>query len=71
MSEQTGQYEKFKIQIETILKAESGGLTWTEIKSRLSLPQKVPNNKWVRKLETDISLTRVNEKRGTVWKLKQ
>jgi hypothetical protein len=70
MSEQTGQYEKFKIQIETILKTESAGLTWTEIKSRLNLPQKVPNNKWVHMMETDIGLTRVNEKRGTVWKLK-
>jgi hypothetical protein len=71
MSQQTDQYEKFKIQIEAVLKEESNGLTWSEIRSRLGLPQKVPNNKWVRKLETDISLTRANEKRGTVWKLKQ
>jgi hypothetical protein len=70
MSEQIAPYEKFKIQIEAVLKAELGGLTWTEIRTKLSLPQKAPNNKWVRLMEKDIGLTRVKEKRGTVWKLK-
>jgi len=69
LSEQITPYGKFKIQIEAVLKAESSGLTWTEIKSKLGLPQKAPNNKWVRMMEKDIGLTRVKEKRGTVWKL--
>jgi len=70
LSEQTTPYEKFKIQIEAVLKTQPEGLTWTEIKNKLGLPQKAPNNKWVRMMEKDIGLTRVNEKRGTVWKLK-
>jgi len=71
LSEQVDPYEKFKAQIELILKTESQGLTWTEIKQRLNLPQKVPNNRWVRRLEKDIGLTRTKEPKGVVWKLKQ
>lgn len=70
MSEEATPYEKFKIQIEAILKAEPKGLTWTEIKQRLNLPQRVPNNRWVRQMEMDIGLTRTKEARGTVWRLK-
>ena len=70
MSEQVTPYEKFKIQIEAVLKAESKGLTWTEIKQKLNLPQRVPNNQWVRMMEKDIGLTRTKEARGIVWKVK-
>lgn len=70
MSEQVTPYEKFKIQIEAVLKAEPKGLTWTEIKQRLNLPQRVPNNQWVRKMEKDIGLTRTKEARGIVWRVK-
>lgn len=70
MSEQVSPYEKFKMQIETALKAEPNGLTWTEIKQRLNLPQRVPNNQWVRKMEADIGLTRTKEARGIVWRIK-
>jgi len=70
MSELITSYEKFKQQIEYALKAEPSGLTWTEIKSKLGLPQKVPNNKWVRMMERDIGLARVKEEKGTVWRLK-
>jgi len=70
LSEQISPYEKFKTQIEAALKAEPNGFTWTEIRNKLSLPQKFPNNKWVRMMERDIGLTRVKEKKGTVWKLK-
>jgi len=70
LSEQVTPYEKFKIQIEAVLKAEPKGLTWTEIKQRLNLPQRVPNNQWVRKMEKDIGLTRTKEARGIVWRVK-
>jgi len=63
-------YEKFKRQIDDALKAEPKGLTWTEIKNKLGLTQKVPNNKWVRQMEKDIGLQRIKEDRGIVWKLK-
>jgi len=63
-------YEKFKKQIEDVLRTESKGLTWTEIRNKLGLSQKVPNNRWVRQMEKDIGLQRVKEDRGIVWKLK-
>jgi len=70
LSEQATPYEKFKTQIEAILRVEPEGLTWTEIKQRLNLPQRVPNNRWVRRMEKDIGLTRSKEARGIVWRLK-
>jgi len=70
MSEQTTPYEKFKIQIEAVLKAEPAGLTWTEIKTKLGLPQRAPNNLWVRMMEKDIGLIREKGQKGTIWKLK-
>lgn len=63
-------YEEFRDKIEKVLKSNSEGLTWTEIKTKLKLPQKVPNNKWVRMMEKDIGLTRIKEQKGTVWRLK-
>jgi len=70
LSEQDTPYGKFRTQIERILKVEPEGLTWTEIKQRLNLPQKVPNNRWVRKMEKDIGLERKTIKGKTYWKLK-
>jgi len=63
-------YERFKKQIEDVLRTEPKGFTWTEIKDKLGLTQKVPNNKWVRQMEKDIGLQRVKENRGTVWRLR-
>jgi len=63
-------YEEFKKKIEEVLKGVPEGLTWTEIKQRLGLPQKVPNNKWVRMMEKDIGLIRAKEARGVVWRLR-
>jgi len=62
-------YTEFRDKIAELLKSEPKGLTWTEIKRRLNLPQKVPNNLWVRMMEKDIGLIR--EKRGikTIWRL--
>lgn len=70
MTQEVNTYDKFKTQIESALKNEPQGLTWTEIKQKLNLPQKVPNNRWVRQLETDIGLTRTKEPKGVIWKLK-
>ena len=62
-------YEEFKEKILGILKTEPQGLTWTEIRDRLGLPQKVPNNLWVRMMEKDIGLVRVldNKTAKTIW----
>ena len=71
MSEEESPYKSFMRKIEAILKAEPDGLTWTEIKKRLNLPQKVPNNRWVRQMEGDIGLTRTKETKGIVWRIKR
>ena len=65
-------YESFKRQIAKALKGKTRGLTWTEIKYKLGLPQKVPNNRWVRWMEKDIGLTREHVSgRGVVWRLRK
>ena len=66
-SEEDMTYEEFRDRIEHALSASKGPLTWTQIRDFLKLPQKFPNNRWVRRLETDIGLTR--QKRGgvTLW----
>lgn len=63
-------YEEFRDRIRNVLKSEPEGLTWTEIRKRANLYQKFPNNKWVRRLEEDIGLTREKVKGRPIWKLK-
>jgi hypothetical protein len=70
MSENENTYEQFMRKVETILKAKPAGLTWTEIKKELNLPQRVPNNKWVRQMETDIGLTRTMGNKGMLWRIR-
>ncbi|MHA2243766.1 MAG: hypothetical protein ACXADY_02235 [Candidatus Hodarchaeales archaeon] len=62
-------YEEFKSKIANQLKEHPEGLTWSEIKENESLPQKYPNNKWVRQLEQDINLERKKIKGKMIWKL--
>ena len=56
-------YEGFRDKIRATLKA-MGPLTWTEIRTAAKLPQAFPNNKWVRRLETDIGLRRNKDAHG-------
>ncbi len=65
-------YEEFKEKVGNLLRSVPKGLTWTEIKARLKLPQKVPNNLWVRLMERDVGLVRkFNSQTGkTLWRLK-
>jgi antitoxin component of MazEF toxin-antitoxin module len=65
-------YEEFRERISEILKTEPRGISWTEIRDRLKLPQKVPNNLWVRMMEKDIGLVRKLDNRTakTIWRLK-
>ncbi len=65
-------YKTFKEKIRIILNKNSTGLSWTQIREIGDFSQKVPNNKWVKKLEEDINLLRIRDrKRGIVWKLDQ
>lgn len=67
----TPDYERFKVQIQRILRRAKQPLTWAEIKEAGGFPQKVPNNRWVRWMEEDIGLIREKTREGrTVWKLK-
>ncbi len=51
-------YEAFRDAVRSALEQERRPLTWTEIRTVAKLPQKFPNNRWVRDLERAISLTR-------------
>ncbi len=62
-------YQDFKTKISELLREKSQGLTWNEIKEKLKLEIKVPNNRWVRKLEDDVSLRRMNYNGQKYWYL--
>ena len=63
-------YEQFKNSIKSILERYPiNGLSWTEIKDKLNYPQKVPNNKWVKNLEKDIGLIRIQRGKDKMWRL--
>lgn len=59
-------YEAFRDTIKKILATAPSPLTWTEIRTTAKLPQMFPNNQWVRRLESDISLIRPRDKHGII-----
>ena len=62
-------YEDFRDKIRKTIQ-ETGPLTWTEIRTKASLPEKFPNNQWVHRLENDISLKRGKDSHGIIkWSL--
>jgi protein-arginine kinase activator protein McsA len=62
-------YEDFRRSVEQALRSAGRGLTWTEIRTTGKLPQKLPNNQWVRRLEGEIGLTRARENGVILWSL--
>ncbi len=62
-------YEEFKNKVFNLLNSRPSGFIWQEIKDSLGLEIAVPNNRWVRKLEKDISLKRRKEGTTTYWYL--
>lgn len=60
-------YEVFKQKITNLLKENTNGMTWGKIAQILDLPQTVPNNKWVRKLEAETGLRREKDDGDTFW----
>lgn len=62
-------YETFKSKIIELLTKNQTGLTWTAIQEKLGLPQKVPNNRWVRQLENETGLIRRKDDGDTFWYL--
>lgn len=62
-------YEVFKSKIVELLTKNQTGLTWTAIQEKLTLSQKVPNNRWVRQLENETGLIRRKDDGDTFWYL--
>ena len=60
-------YGDFKKSIKNILERHPAGLTWSQIRDKLSLPQKYPHNQWVRKLEQEIGLRRISVGSELLW----
>jgi hypothetical protein len=65
-------YEQFRDAIKAqLVGAGASGTTWTEIRTGAKLPQALPNNQWVRRLETDIGLERKKDTHGIIrWSLR-
>jgi len=59
-------YEEFRDKIQQTIKKGSTPITWTEIRTIAKLPEKFPNNKWVRRMEQDISLQRTKDSHGII-----
>lgn len=62
-------YETFRDRVRIALTAAQRPLAWTEIKAITELPQQAAPNQWVRRLETEIGLTRVNSGGATLWQI--
>jgi hypothetical protein len=63
-------YEDFSSAIAKVLREAGDALTWTEVRTLAKLPQAFPNNKWVRKMETDIGLARTRDEHGIIhWRM--
>ncbi len=63
-------YEEFQEKVKEALTNAGHSLTWTEVRTATGLPQKYPNNRWVRRLEKDIGLQRDRDEHGRVhWEL--
>ena len=56
-------YEDFREKVRGTLK-QSGPLSWTEIRTLAKLPEKFPNNTWVRRMEQEIALKRSKDPLG-------
>lgn len=63
-------YEAFSQAVSKVLQEAGGQLTWTEVRTGAKLPQAFPNNKWVRRMESDIGLRRKRDAHGIIhWSL--
>lgn len=65
-------YDDFKAKVAKVLAGAEQPLTWTEVRTEAGLPQRFPNNQWVRRLEADISLDRQRDAHGIIhWQIKE
>ena len=65
-------YEEFRDKVEETLRESANPLTWTEIRTTSGLPQALPNNRWVRRMDGEIGLVRDRDKKGVIrWALSE
>ncbi len=65
-------YKTFKTLIQDELKMHPDGLTWTELKSNLTLPHNRPCQTWITQMEQEIGLTRSKgTQRAYIWRVSQ
>jgi hypothetical protein len=63
-------YEDFRDRVRNTLREAGTPLTWTAIRTTARLPQMLPNNQWVRRMELDIALVRERDSHGIIrWRL--
>jgi hypothetical protein len=62
-------YDDFRERVARVLSDSAESLTWTEVRTKAKLPQALPNNKWVRRLEQEIGLQRVRRDGVIHWLL--
>lgn len=64
------QYTDFRNSIQQELLSNPAGLTWVELRDRLSLPYNSPCQTWVLQLEKEIGLHRKDRIHNAyIWKL--
>ncbi|HZZ44523.1 MAG TPA: hypothetical protein VFE58_16425 [Tepidisphaeraceae bacterium] len=64
-------YPEFRDAIHRALRKHRNGLTWPELRDRLSLPYTRPCPEWTKQLEQEIGLTRTpgTTRRALIWKV--
>ncbi len=63
-------YDEFRDKIKAMLSELKTPMTWTEIRTKAKLPQKWPNNKWVRRMDKEIGLIREKDDNGIIkWRI--
>jgi hypothetical protein len=64
------EYTEFRETIRATIEQAGKPLTWTEIRTTAKLPQALPNNGWVRRMEADIMLRRQKDSKGIIlWSM--
>lgn len=65
-------YDDFRAKVAKVLTGAEQPQTWTEVRTKAGLPQRFPNNQWVRRLEADIGLHRQRDAHGIIhWQIKE
>lgn len=65
-------YDDFRDSVVQAIRGAGHPLTWTEIRTASRLPQTLPNNQWVHRLEKDVGLCRQRNSNGIIhWEIRE